>query len=195
MAKQSLREFQSRLAERLKSAARDGAVSKLGFVAGGRQWLTDLTEISEVVSVAKLTPVPWARPWFLGLANIRGLIYGCTDLAAFMGLGQDMARGEIRLLLSHPRFGVNAAIRVERTLGLRNQAEMTPLPARPDDAEWIMNRWHGADGVEWIEISMERLVASPRFLDIATEEAQPPGPGMLITPGSVRRVAVQSGQE
>lgn len=171
MAKQSLREFQSQLAERLRTAARDGVVSKLGFVAGGWHWLTDLTEINEVVTVTEVTPVPWARPWFMGLANVRGLIYGCTDLAAFMGYGLDSERGEIRLLLTHPRFGVNAAIRVERTLGLRNPAEMTPLPSQPDDAEWIKHRWRGADGLEWMEISMEKLVASPRFLNAGSEEA------------------------
>lgn len=169
MAKQSLREFQAQLAERLRSAARDGVVSKLGFVAGGRHWLTDLTEINEVVTVTEVTPVPWARPWFTGLANVRGLIYGCTDLAAFMGLGQDSERGEIRLLVIHPRFGVNAALRVERTLGLRNPAEMTPLPSHPDDADWIKYRWRGADGLEWMEISMEKLVASPRFLDVGAD--------------------------
>lgn len=169
MAKQSLREFQSQLAERLRSAARDGVVSKLGFVAGGRHWLTDLTEINEVVTVTEVTPVPWAHPWFTGLANVRGLIYGCTDLAAFMGLGQDNERGEIRLLITHPRFGVNAALRIERTLGLRNPAQLAPRPLGPDDAEWIKHRWQDTDGLEWLEISMEKLVASPRFLDVGAD--------------------------
>lgn len=171
MAKQSLREFQSQLAERLKSASHEGIVSKLGFVAGARHWLVDLTEINEVVTVAEITPVPWARPWFKGLANVRGLIYGCTDLAAFMGDGPDSGHGEFRLLLTHPRFGVNAAILVARTLGLRNPANMTPLPSQPDDVEWIKCRWRGADGLEWMEIGMEKLVTSPRFLEAGFEQA------------------------
>jgi hypothetical protein len=118
MAKQSLRDFQAQLAERLSSAAQAGqAASKLGFLAGGRYWLVDLTEIDEVVTVTQMTPVPRAKPWFLGLTNLRGLIYGCTDLAAFLGLGQSSAQGEYRLLIAAPRFGVNAALCIDRDPG------------------------------------------------------------------------------
>lgn len=165
--KHSLREFQAQLAERLKDATHRDTASKLGFLAGGRNWLTDLTEINEVVTVSEVTPVPWAKAWFAGLASVRGMVYGCTDLAAFIGLPQDPGRGDSRLLLAHPRFGVNAAIRVERTLGLRSLAQMSPLPPQQDDSEWIKARWRDADGVDWTEISMEKLVTSPRFLDAA----------------------------
>ncbi|MDD4880715.1 MAG: chemotaxis protein CheW, partial [Gallionellaceae bacterium] len=79
----TLREFQTRLAERLKGAAsQDGATAKLGFVAGGRHWLTALDQVGEVVTVTRLARAPWTRPWFIGVASVRGAIYGCTDLAA-----------------------------------------------------------------------------------------------------------------
>ena len=76
-AKESLREFQTRLAEKLKAAeAAKGASSKLGFVAGGRHWLVDLNQINEVVTVPALTEVPWAKSWFVGVASVRGALYG-----------------------------------------------------------------------------------------------------------------------
>lgn len=163
--KQSLRDFQAQLAERFRTASSHNPASKLGFQAGGRHWLADLAEINEVVTVAGISPVPWAKPWFAGLASIRGTVYGCTDLAAFAGLAEVMPPGESRLLLVHPRYGINAALRMERALGLRNLSEMSAAARQGDDADWWKGRWHGADGTEWIELDMERLVASPAFLD------------------------------
>ncbi len=188
--KPSLREFQAQLAERLQSAARGETLSKLGFLAGGRHWLTDLTEISEVVTVAEIVPVPWAKPWFLGLASVRGVIYGCTDLAGFLGLDQDTARGESRLLLAHPRFGINAALRVERTLGLRNPVEMTQAERPADAPSWEQALWRDAEGRVWTQLSVERLVATPQFLEAAIEGWGPagsasPSPPVHSQPGPV----------
>lgn len=163
--KLSLREFQAQLTERLQAASGHGAASKLGFIAGQRHWLVDLSEINEVVTVAEIMPVPWAKPWFVGLTSVRGSIYGCTDLAAFHGKADTPGRGESRLLLVHPRFGLNAALRVERTLGLRNPADFKAIPAAAGDATWIRGRWRGPDTAEWLELNMEQLVASPEFMD------------------------------
>lgn len=176
MAKQSLREFQAQLAERLKSAAREGRAAKLAFMAGGLPWLADLTEINEVVTAAEITPVPWAQPWFVGLANVRGQIYGCTDLAAFLGEGEASNRVEGQLLIVSPRLGINAALYIDRTLGLRHAAQMAPLSPQAEDAEWIRARWRTTEGQEWREISLERLVASPRFLEAGSEPAAPTRP-------------------
>ena len=165
-AKESLREFQTRLAEKLKAAEKaKGASSKLGFIAGGQHWLVDLDQINEVVTVPSLTEVPWAKPWFVGVASVRGALYGCVDLAAFLGLADPLPPGESRILLPHPRFGVNAALRVERALGLRGLAELTPEPVEVGAAPWQVSRWHDRDGQFWTEINMERLVATPAYLE------------------------------
>ena len=167
-AKQSLREFQTRLAEKLKAVDETrGIASKLGFVAGGRHWLVDLDQINEVVTVSFLTEVPWAKPWFAGVASVRGLLYGCVDLGAYLGLADPLPPGEARVLLVHPRFGINAALRIERALGLRGLAELTPDPVELGAAAWQVSRWHDRDGQFWTEISMEKLVATPGYLEVA----------------------------
>ncbi len=161
----SLREFQARLAERLSSVARQpGESSKLGFVAGERHWLVDLDQVSALTGVSRLTPVPWARPWFLGVVSVRGVLYGCTDLAAFVGAGRTVEPGELRVLLAHPRFGVNAAIRIERALGLRSIAGMQAGAPQADAPAWMRQRWQGGDGQVWNELDMEALVNDPVFL-------------------------------
>jgi twitching motility protein PilI len=163
-AKESLREFQTRLAEKLKAAeATQGAASKLGFSAGGRLWLVGLDQINEVVTVPALTEVPWAKPWFAGVASVRGALYGCVDLAAYLGLGEPLPPGEARILLAHPRFGVNAALRVERALGLRGIADLVPEPGALDAAPWEVSRWHDREGQLWTEIKMEESGDHARF--------------------------------
>ncbi len=165
--KPSLREFQSQLAEKLKlSEVSRGVVSKLGFIAGGRHWLVDLDQVNEVVTVSGLTEAPWVQPWFIGVASVRGVLYGCIDLAAFMGLAEPMPAGESRLLLIHPRFGLNAALRIDRALGLRALAGLQSEPSLPNADAWLIGRWRDADGQVWDEISMQILAAMPAFLDV-----------------------------
>lgn len=169
--KQSLRDFQAYLAERLASAKRGWMASKLGLLVGGQPWLAELSAVSEVVSDAQIVPVPWARPWFLGLTTVRGGIYGCTDLAGFMGMDVEGERGDGRLLIVNPRYGLNAALRIEDTLGLFNTGEMT-RQARPADAPpWIGAVWRAADERIWTELDIGELVTSARFLDAGLDRA------------------------
>lgn len=164
--KPSLREFQTQLAEKLKLAqGSHGASSKLGFSAGGKNWLVDLDQVNEVVTVSGLTEAPWVKPWFIGVASVRGMLYGCTDLAAFLGLAEPMPAGETRLLLVHPRFGVNAAFRIERALGLRALADLTPAPQIHSNQAWEVAHWRTADDQIWVELSMQQLVTTPVFME------------------------------
>ncbi|MBI5329101.1 MAG: chemotaxis protein CheW [Betaproteobacteria bacterium] len=166
LGRETLREFQTRLAERLRGAqstARDD--SRLGFIAGGRQWLVSLDQVNEVVSVPEVAEAPWGKPWFMGVASVRGMLYGCTDLAVYTGLSDSIPKGDARLLLVHPRFGVNAAFRVDRTVGLRMVREMTRSAPAQDAAPWIEASWQAADGSNWVELDVEKLVTEPAFLE------------------------------
>mgnify|MGYP003466077198 CR=1 FL=1 len=79
----NLREFQQNLIDRLRvkdlSAAR---VDTLGVQIAGRNWLVDMVDISEVLPLPALTAVPFTRPWFRGVANVRGNLYSVVDMAA-----------------------------------------------------------------------------------------------------------------
>lgn len=168
--RQNLRDFQAQLAERLKGVQQQaGNGSKLGFLAGGRHWLADLAQVHEVVTAAKLTPVPWAKPWFLGVASVRGVIYGCTDLAAFLDLAAPVEGEETALLLVHPRYGVNAALAIERAVGLRSVQALSRSLRTDADPPWVLARWTDADDAVWTEMSIEHLVVSPEFQQAGSE--------------------------
>jgi twitching motility protein PilI len=128
-----LRAFQQELSERLKhkTAAEVGNL-RLALECGGRHWLVRLADTGEVLPVPPVTPVPMTKPWFLGIANVRGALHGVIDFAALLG-GAGVARsagavgaGQARLVLLGPRFvDVRAGLMVERVLGLRNLADFT----------------------------------------------------------------------
>jgi twitching motility protein PilI len=164
----SLKEFQEGLAKRLKAAAGEAAPSaRLGFEAGGGHWLARLDSSGEVLQVPEIQRVPLTRDWFLGVANIRGALYGVTDFGAFLGQPPTARGPDNRLLLVGQPFGVNCALLVARLSGLRSVADFaTEEPAARLEA-CAAAAWRDKDGRVWRELDTERLLAQREFLDIA----------------------------
>jgi twitching motility protein PilI len=161
----SLREFQEQLTDKLLLAELQAMpASRLAVEIGGKHWLVDLAEINEVMPVPRLLPVPLTQPWFVGMANIRGMLYGCTDLAAFFGMPVTASETSARLLLVKPHFGVNAALMVSKTLGLRNPADLKLYAGNPDAGARSL-RIDG-NGQLWQELDIAGLLVKPDFLEI-----------------------------
>jgi twitching motility protein PilI len=114
--------------------------------------------------------VPLTKPWFLGVANIRGNLYTVVDFAGFLGqeITPPAAMGsQARLVLFGPRAGeLRVGIVVPRVLGLRNLAELAPAAPPADAPPWYGQRWIDADGGAWQEIDLARLAADPAFLQV-----------------------------
>jgi twitching motility protein PilI len=164
----SLKDFQESLAGRLKAAAGDTAPSaRLSFEAGGSFWLLKLEGSGEVLPVPGIARVPLTRDWFLGVANVRGVLYGVSDFAAFLGRAPTARGGENRILLVGQLQGVNAALLVSRLTGLRNLQKMTPVEVAGEGEDWTQEAWRDPEGRVWRELDATRLIASPAFLDVA----------------------------
>jgi twitching motility protein PilI len=164
----SLKEFQEGLAKRLKAAAGEATPSaRLGFEAGGEHWLARLDNSGEVLQVPDIQRVPLTRDWFLGVANIRGALYGVTDFGAFLGKAPTARGPGNRLLLIGQPFGVNCALLVTRLAGLRNVADFEPEAPSADHAGWSAGTWRDKDGRVWRELATERVLAGREFIDIA----------------------------
>jgi twitching motility protein PilI len=165
-ARTSLRDYQRDLAARLQSAGAGRAVSKLGLQVGGERWLVDLTDAGEVIPVPGITPVPLTRPWFRGVASIRGNLFSVVDIGAFLG-GSVAAPGEqARLLLLNERFRLGSALLVDRSLGLRNPEELQECAAAPQRAPWIKAEYDDPQGARWRELDVPQLVQDPEFLSV-----------------------------
>lgn len=178
----NLREFQQNLIDRLQvsdlSAAR---ATTLGVQIDGRNWLVEMADISEVLPLPKLTAVPFTKPWFRGVVNVRGNLYSVVDLASYESSGSDASAGlgqlaspfatsggagkasgdaNNRVLLVAERFAFNAALLVDRVLGLR------------DARAWQQGENDGRieyrdeQGVAWRKLDVRSLLEQTEFLQI-----------------------------
>jgi twitching motility protein PilI len=170
-AKLDLRAFQQELATRL--AAKTSAQveqSRLGLSCAGTQWLIRLADAGEVIAVPPVATVPMTRPWYLGIANIRGNLYGCIDFAGFLGHDAESAApaaSSPRLVLFGPRAGeLRAGLVVQRVLGLRNLAELRQDETPAGAPAWYGLRWSDAEGGLWQEIDLALLAQDPGFLQV-----------------------------
>ena len=163
----SLRDYQRELSERLQSAASGRAASKLGVQVGADAWLVDLADAGEVIPVPPVTPVPLTRPWFRGVANIRGKLYSVVDFPAFLG-GAAVAPGEqARLLLLGERFRMGSALLVDRSLGLRAAEQLQARPLAGAGVPWLKAEYSDKEGRQWKELDVAQLVQDPAFLEVA----------------------------
>ncbi|MDR0275383.1 MAG: chemotaxis protein CheW [Burkholderiaceae bacterium] len=176
--KQTLREFQSYLAQRLVAAQTSGkTASWLAVQAGQARLLLPLSHAGEIFSWSGVQRVPYARDWFLGVANLRGGLFGVIDLGALLG-GQPAGRhtesdlAQSRLLALNPVLETNSALLVDRLLGLRTMDSFAASNAPGADAP----PYHGhvytdADGSRWQEVNLQALSQHPVFLDIGAQSA------------------------
>jgi twitching motility protein PilI len=163
-----LRQYQVQLLERVQAARGSAGVRahQLGVEIGAARYLLDLLDAGEIVPLAPVTPVPLTRPWYLGLANVRGNLVGVLDLARYFGAepaagvpapGAAPPTGaQARLVTFAPALGFNCALLVSRVYGLRHGADMRAEGERLLDA----------DANEWTPLSLAALVRDERFLHI-----------------------------
>ena len=162
----SLRDYQRELAERLRQADSARSASKLGVQVGAQSWLVDLVEAGEVLPVPPITAVPLTRAWFRGVANVRGNLYSVVDFAAFLGAGVSAGGEQARLLLLGERFRSAAALLVDRSLGLRNPAQLRPRAAPDQRPAWVRAEYEDEAGARWSELDVAELVRDTEFLAV-----------------------------
>lgn len=168
--RKNLREFQARLSERLRQAASGSTqAARLGVRIGGRRLLIELSEAGEIVAAnGAITPVPLTHDWFKGLVNLRGSLYGVSDLARFDGGDFTPGTKETRLVAFAPRLNLNGAILVDRMLGLQNVSAMAEDESTGASGQpWLGRGWVDEQGNHWTELSLERLAADERFLAVS----------------------------
>ena len=164
-----LREFQISVAERLRTAATRATLSsKFGFEAARANWFVSLHQVSEVIPLPTLVPVPITQPWFRGVANVRGNLYSIVDFSAFQG-GEPAAVGtERRVILVSDKLVGGAGILVSRMLGLRNPEHFIAGERPPDAPAWLGAVFRDAAGATWHELDLARLAKERRFLEVGS---------------------------
>ena len=173
--RQALKELQERLAQRLTAARSEAATASwLAVEASGQRYLMPLVQSGEIFAWSAIQPVPYTKPWYLGVASLRGGLQGVIDLArllerpgAALAAAGDRISSESRLVSLHAALGINAVLLIDRLLGLRNPAMFTAIAENPPDAPaCFAHRLVDAQGQVWQEINLQVLAAEPEFMAI-----------------------------
>lgn len=175
--REALRELQSRLASRLQAARTEGVQAGwLAVESAGSKYLFPLSQAGEIFPYAAPQAVPYTQNWFLGVANLRGGLYGVVDLAAFIGQGgegregarAETASGEASVVTLNAALEVNSALLVDGLAGLRHVETFTGTePPSAQAPAYFGNRYTDASGEHWQEINLQLLSQLPEFLSIS----------------------------
>ena len=171
--RQALRELQTRLADRLQIARTQGvAPSWLAVEAGEKKYLFPLSQAGEIFPWGSSQPVPYTQAWFVGVANLRGGLFGVVDLAGFINghtlpPKNELARSDARLVALNGALEVNCALLIDKLAGLRNQAAFSDFSERaPDAPAYFGNQYVDQSGASWQEINLQVLAQQAHFLTI-----------------------------
>jgi len=161
-----LREFSTQLAQRLKDAPNQPTEpTRLAVRVGALNYLVEMALAAEIVPLPEIARVPWTKPWYRGLANVRGRLIGVVDLQHMMGREALTPEHAQQLLVFSETLAVPAGILITRAFGIRNLKDLEELGA-PEAAGWEKQRYRDLEGLAFSELDLRELAASPAFTGI-----------------------------
>ncbi len=143
--------------------------SGLTFMLDGVRMVSAMNETNEMLAHPEhITAVPKAKPWMLGLANLRGNLMPIIDLQAFVG-GKPIVPGKSTRVLIINQRGLTCGLLVSNVLGMRHFNEANRIShARMDGTigNYIFEAF-GLNKEVWPVFSMSALAADPEFRSAA----------------------------
>ena len=172
--RQALRELQTRLAERLLVAKTQGVSAMwLAVEAGEKKYLFSLAQSGEIFPFVGIQPVSYTQAWFVGVANLRGGLFGVVDLASYVsGVApqskNELAYSDSRLVSLNSVFEVNCVLLIDKLAGLRKpDAFIDFSEKKPEAPAFFGNQYVDHNGASWQEINLQLLAQQVHFLTIA----------------------------
>lgn len=137
----------------------------LAFFVAGVSLVASMNEVSEMLPAQHhITRIPGARPWVLGLANVRGNLLPVIDLQVFLGGKPVVVSKATRVLVVRQR-GLECGLLVPAVHGLRHFDKGDRIEgARVKGAlgAYVYDAFCVDDEV-WPVFNMTALAADPAF--------------------------------
>ncbi|MCP5245224.1 MAG: chemotaxis protein CheW [Burkholderiales bacterium] len=140
----------------------------LGLLIGDDRYLVHMKEINEVIQVPEIVPVPLTHPWFLGIINVHGSLYGITDLGVYLSGKPESFGLKSRILLVSSSYKINSGFIVPNLLGIRNLSEFE-LDQTPDVElrNGVTHVYRDKEDRPWYALDLRTLTREKNFLQIA----------------------------
>jgi len=159
------------LENRLRAARLDIAAGQtqswtgLGFRLRQHWLVAPREDVREVITVPKVTRVPGAKPWLLGVANVRGSLLPLTDLGQMLGHPRLPEHRDQRVLVFNSDR-VPAGVLVDEVAGYRQFApsdQRHQLAQDSGDLQPFLLGGFSREGRNWLVLSMHKLTQSQSF--------------------------------
>jgi twitching motility protein PilI len=145
--------------------------SGITFSLGGDRLACNISRIREILSCPPPTPVPGAKDWIVGLANVRGELLTVIDLGHYLNGERSPVTGRSRLLAT----SLNKApigLLIDEVFGQRRFLEREAQPADLADGSplrKVVCGRHQVGSEVWHELDLDRLFNSAEFLNGAAD--------------------------
>lgn len=159
------------LENRLRAARLDIAAGQTQSWTGlafrlREHWLVAPREdVREVINPPKMTRVPGARPWLLGVANVRGNLLPVTDLGQMLGQPRLPDHRDQRVLVFNSDR-LPAGVLVDEVAGYRQFAasdQRHELVRNTGELEPYLLGGFVREGRNWLVLSLYKLTRSQAF--------------------------------
>lgn len=155
-------------AQQADSGARESADAwvGLGFGMGESSFLVPQREIREVITVPAFSRVPNARPWLMGIANVRGNLLPLIDLRMLLeGEASSLSRSSRFLVLNSDE--IPAGFLVDSVTGYRrftsNEQRNDLLGQQPEQWRQFMLGSFVRDQQPYLVFSFMKLALADIF--------------------------------
>lgn len=151
----------------LPSPGIEPAAKEKGLAVRLGDWslLFPLEDVSEIASLVQITPVPAAKPWLMGITNLRGVIISVIDLQTFLtGKSTVLSPTSRIVVIRSGDWGYG--VLVDEIVGMRNY-NMEDLSSTEQEIDPVFSSYSTAafdeEKSSWLVLSTENLVSDPRF--------------------------------
>lgn len=165
----------SKIAEKVGESIRNQPVQKdftevwsgVGFLSCGRLMSAAMGDVTEIITLPRYTFVPGAKPWVMGIANVRGTLIPIIDLEQFFGFELVGNRRNYRVLVVD-FLGTNIGLVVSKVIGMQHLDREIFRECDGSEDEAIasfVDRRYSYGGEEWLRFVPARLLESDEFIN------------------------------
>ena len=141
----------------------------MGLQVGGLRLVCAMGEISEILKIPRVTPLPGVKSWVLGIANVRGRLIPVIDLHEYLGMSPTLPMVQWRVLIVEDE-NLMAGLMVEQSLGIQHFLEDSFEDASFEAVGALKPYVRGAyrhGGRVFYEAHLKSILKDEKFFDVA----------------------------